>query len=114
MRRLLPLLLLLAWPVVPPAAAQDPPVCTDTRDGAVACMAGRLCSCGYQRGGSVSGRPEGWRWDCGILRPACGEALPPPGIQAIPQPLPQIFMSLPAPDHAPGYGPGLRPNFSPR
>ena len=113
MRRLLPVfLLLLAWRV-PPAAAQDPPACTDNREGALACMAGRLCSCGYQRGGIVSGRPEGWRWDCGILRPACGEALPPPGIQATPQPLPQLFMSLPQPDQAPAYAPA-RPGFTPR
>jgi hypothetical protein len=92
MRRLLPFLLLAS-----PAMAQDPPACTDTRAGAVACMAGRLCSCGYQRGGAMSGRPEGWRWDCGILRPSCGEALPPPGLSAVPQPLPEIYLNLPAP-----------------
>ncbi len=91
--RLLPFLLLLAAP----AFAQDPPACTDARAGAVACMAGRLCSCGYQRGGAVSGRPDGWRWDCGILRPSCGEALPPPGISVAPQPLPQLYMQLPEP-----------------
>jgi hypothetical protein len=57
-------------------------------------MAGKLCACGYQRGGAVSGRPDGWRWDCGILRPACGEALPPPGMSGTMQPTPQLLLPL--------------------
>lgn len=96
MRRLLALLLLAS-----PAAAQDPPACNQDRVGAVACMAGKLCSCGYQRGGSVSGRPDGYRWDCGVLRPSCG---PVPGAD-LPggalQPMPQILVPLPPPPHRP-------------
>jgi len=104
MRRLLILLPLL---LAPPAAAQgdDPPACIDSRAGAVACMAGKLCSCGYQRGGVMSGRPDGWRWDCGVLRPACGEALPPAGMQSypsvLPQLQPQLYLDLPAPRFTP-------------
>jgi hypothetical protein len=90
MRRLLPLLLLLA----PPAAAQEIPSCNQDRVGAVACMAGKLCSCGYQRGGVVSGRPDGYRWDCGVLRPACGEALPPAALPGMPMPFPMPQLNL--------------------
>jgi hypothetical protein len=99
MRHLLPLFLLLALP----AAAQEPepPACTDARAGAVACMAGKLCSCGYQRGGVMSGRPEGWRWDCGVLRPACGEALPPAGMQSYSPGLPPLYLDLPRPRFTP-------------
>jgi hypothetical protein len=89
--RLLILLLLLALP----AAGQDIPACTQDRVGAVACMAGKLCACGYQRGGSVSGRPDGYLWDCGVLRPPCGEALPPATLGGFPQPLPQLILPLP-------------------
>jgi hypothetical protein len=93
MRRLLILLPLLASP----AAAQEIPVCDTARAGAVACLAGKLCSCGFARGGSIAGRPDGYRWDCGALRPPCGEALPPAALNAVPAPLPQLYLQLPPP-----------------
>jgi hypothetical protein len=83
-----------------PAAAQEIPDCNQDRVGAVACMSGKLCACGYQRGGIVSGRPDGYRWDCGILRPACGEALAPPA-QGQPLPLPQLYLTVPPPEEPP-------------
>ena len=93
--RFLLLLLTFAWP----AAAQNIPACTQDRVGAVACMSGKLCSCGYQRGGVMSGRPDGYTWDCGILRPACGEALGLPADSGqVPQPMPQILLPLPQMD----------------
>ncbi|HEX2526334.1 MAG TPA: hypothetical protein VHL31_08520 [Geminicoccus sp.] len=67
------LMLLLAMSF--PAGAQDLPRCTPEVAGAVVCMAGRSCACEFQRGGLMIGQPEGWRWDCGILRGNCG---PPP------------------------------------
>jgi hypothetical protein len=75
--RLLPTLLLLATP----AFAQDPPNCTPAREGMVACLGEKLCACRWQPGGALTGRPAGHRWDCGVLRPACGvtPAGPPPG-----------------------------------
>ncbi|WP_137180488.1 hypothetical protein [Roseomonas sp. AR75] len=91
MRRALLLPFLL---IVPPAAAQEMPACNQDRVGAVACMAGKLCSCGYQRGGIVSGRPDGYRWDCGVLRPACGEGLPPAAVPAMPMPMPQLNLDV--------------------
>jgi hypothetical protein len=103
MRHLL-LFLLIAFP----AAAQEIPACTQDRAGAVACMAGKLCACGYQRGGAVSGRPDGWSWDCGILRPACGEALPPPGISGTMQPTPQLLLPLDPPPFTPPLTPWPR------
>jgi hypothetical protein len=83
-----------------PAAAQEIPACNQDRVGAVACMSGKLCACGYQRGGIVSGRPDGYRWDCGVLRPACGEALAPPA-QGQPLPLPELYLTLPPRGEAP-------------
>ena len=54
-----------------PAGAQEPPACTSESVGTVACIAGRLCSCGFERGGTMTGLGDGFRWDCGILRPQC-------------------------------------------
>jgi hypothetical protein len=85
-----------------PAAAQQPPACYAGVAGAVACMSGKLCACEFQRGGSVSGRPDGWRWNCGALRPSCGEALAPPGLGQSPMlPMPELYMQIPPP--------GMRP-----
>lgn len=93
-----PALALLLAALSLPASAQAPPACTQNQAGIVACMAGKLCSCGYVRGGTMTGRAEGWQWDCGILRPACGEALPPPGVTAVPVPMPQIYLQAPTPE----------------
>jgi hypothetical protein len=76
MPRLLLLLLLLALP----AHADEPPACNAAREGATACLAGKLCTCRFTRGGSMLGRPDGHRWDCGVLRPSCGEAILPPSL----------------------------------
>jgi hypothetical protein len=57
-----------------PANAPPMPVCNGPREGVAACLAGRQCLCTFERGGSITGRPDGYRWDCGILRPACGVA----------------------------------------
>lgn len=59
--------LVLAMP-----AAADPPACGPATSGIVACIAGRLCACGPQRGGRMTGERDAVRWDCSILRPACG------------------------------------------
>lgn len=58
-----------------PASAQEPS-CTTEAAGLVACIAGRLCSCGFARGSPATGLPVGFRWDCGILRPSCGPPVP--------------------------------------
>ncbi len=85
-----------------PAAAQDPPACTPPREGVVACIAGRLCACRHERGGSLTGRPDGHRWDCSALRPACGEGLAPPGIATpFPMPLPDLLLMPPPPRGVP-------------
>jgi hypothetical protein len=68
-RLILPFLMLAA-----PALAQEPPACTPAREGMVACMGEKLCTCAFDRGGSIAGRPAGHRWDCGVLRPSCGVA----------------------------------------
>jgi hypothetical protein len=64
-----------------PSLAQAPPACAPAREGMVACIGEKLCECRWQPGGSLTGRPAAHRWDCGVLRPACGvtPAGPPPG-----------------------------------
>jgi hypothetical protein len=84
-----------------PARAESPPACSPDRLGSVACIAGKLCLCGYQRGGVLAGRPEGYLWDCGVLRPACGA--PPATLPGAP--LPPFDLLLPAP---PGLSPWRR------
>lgn len=54
----------------------EAPSCTPEGTGTVACIAGRLCSCGFARGSPATGLPDGFRWDCGILRPSCGPPVP--------------------------------------
>lgn len=81
------ILLLLALP----ASAAEDPACGPPRAGVLACLAGRLCECRFERGGSLTGQPAGYRWHCGILRPSCGEAPAPP----YPTPLPDLLLQLP-------------------
>ena len=57
-------------------AGADESVCRSQSVGLVACIAGRLCSCRFEHASYASGLPDGFRWDCGILRPSCGD--PPP------------------------------------
>ena len=61
-------LLLLAVPLRLTAA--EPPACDAGRVGSVTAMAGKRCVCRYERGGTLTGEQPGYRWDCGILRPA--------------------------------------------
>jgi hypothetical protein len=57
-----------------PAGAQSPPGCDAATLGTTACLAGKMCACAYERGGIATGVPAGYRWDCGILRPGCGNS----------------------------------------
>jgi hypothetical protein len=57
-----------------PAGAGGEPVCNRANLGQTACFTAKLCECAFDRGGLVSGTPPGYQWDCGILRPSCGEA----------------------------------------
>ncbi len=54
------------------AVAEQPPACRAETVGTVACLAGRMCACRIERAGRMTGTAGGFRWDCGILRPACG------------------------------------------
>lgn len=56
-----------------PAQATDAPKCTGVSVGQVSCFAPKLCECIYDRGGTITGTPAGYHWDCGNLRPNCGE-----------------------------------------
>ena len=63
-------LLFVGW-VGTAAQAQDGPMCNQQVMGQVSCMANRMCECIYDRGGSVTGVPEGFRWNCSINRASC-------------------------------------------
>lgn len=68
--------------LAPVAWAQTtPPVCGVAREGVTACIGEKLCECRHEHGGSVSGKREGFHWDCGILRPSCGVAPASPGVE---------------------------------
>jgi hypothetical protein len=97
-RRFLPLLSLLPLLLLA-VEGRAQPACDQDHAGAVACLAGRLCACGYQRGGVMSGRPEGYRWDCGVLRPACAEV--PANLPSAPAPPVGLLLPLGPPGFTP-------------
>jgi hypothetical protein len=101
------LLLLLLAAAPSPGGAQAPspaPICSAAREGMVACFGEKLCECRYDPGGSMTVRPPGHRWDCGVLRPSCGIAYPAdPAAPPIPlRDLPPILLN-PAPGELPRY-----------
>jgi hypothetical protein len=65
---------LLLAPAAPGRAQED--VCAAASAGRVACIADKLCACRFEPGSRATGLPDGFRWDCGILRPACGGGAP--------------------------------------
>ncbi len=94
-----------------PRGAPPMPVCNAPRDGVAACLAGRQCLCGFERGGSITGRHDGWRWDCGVLRPACD--VPPadlPGRNDSPPPA--LFPQVTLPSDIPQQFQGPYPQSS--
>jgi hypothetical protein len=50
------------------------PTCHAGQEGMTACFAGRQCVCYFERGGTMTGRRDAYRWNCGLLRPSCVEA----------------------------------------
>lgn len=82
-------ILVLSLLLISPALAQTPPACAPALEGMVACFADKLCKCNYERSNAMTERPAGFRWDCGIMRPACGTVpAGPPAAEA-----PPIFVS---------------------
>jgi hypothetical protein len=62
----------------------------------VACLSGKLCTCLFSRGGSLTGQSDRHAWDCGILRPSCGAGQVPPSLGERPVvPMPSLFLHLP-------------------
>lgn len=82
--------------------------CGASWEGLLACMAGRACICRTERGGQLTGRPGGFRWDCGVLRPDCAPA--PAG--AAPVDLPPGLLPGVAPDVASDIAPWAEPRRS--
>jgi hypothetical protein len=82
-------------PATPLPATPDPARCGPAREGQVACMAGRLCACRFERGGQLTGRGEHFAWDCGTLRPACDQ--PPADLPGAAHPDIQVFPQVTLP-----------------
>ena len=116
-RRLLAVLLVAApVPGLAQAQAAPPvPVCIPAREGMVACFSSRLCTCRFEPGGSLTGRPEGFRWDCSALRPDCGVVPPDAGGGAAYrlQDLPPLLLSPQLPQGAARETP-IPPQLLPR
>lgn len=66
LRLALPALFLFAFP----ASAQDFPGCSPNNANERICRSGNVCVCRVT-GGSLSGFPQAFRWDCGIQNGAC-------------------------------------------
>lgn len=76
-RRLARLIVLVLPLIAPSGSVQaQAPVCDAPSAEIVACIADRLCTCRLGRGSVATGLADGFRWDCGILRPRCGGPLP--------------------------------------
>ncbi len=71
----------------------QPPACTPQREGQLSCQISVLCECRYERASAMTGRPAGFRWDCGPLRPRCGEAVQPqdPTVNRYDGPVPNVY-----------------------
>jgi hypothetical protein len=69
--RILSLCFVLAAFAASPLNAQEATKCNKQTFGQVECFATKLCECIYDRGGTITGTPAGFRWNCGILRPPC-------------------------------------------
>lgn len=71
----------------------QPPACTAQREGQLSCQVSVLCECKFYRASAMTGRPAGLRWDCGPLRPRCGEAQQPrdPTINPYTGPYPYVY-----------------------
>ena len=95
-RRSILTLLALLLGTAPAAAQQQPvPMCLSQREGMTFCFADKLCLCRYEPGGSLTGRPPGLRWDCGVLRPACGVVPPDTAPGGVPPAMVQPFVQAP-------------------
>jgi hypothetical protein len=57
------------------ARAQTPTCGPDTA-GQLSEQAGVRCQCVEAAGGSITGQPSGYRWDCGILRGRMNQLIP--------------------------------------
>ena len=71
------LLALLAFTATPAAANEEFPACSQQTEGITHCSGNRNCVCSFMPENKGRGLPARFAWDCGILRPSCGEELDP-------------------------------------
>lgn len=89
------------------------PRCIAERDGQQLGLAGSVCECSYERGGTMIGKPPGWRWVCDIMRSDGSQLQVPADTLTDRQPLPPGFTY--APQGGATMQPGLQDQpFGPR
>lgn len=100
-----------------PASAQVPPSvwprCIAERDGQQLGLAGSVCECRHERGGTLTGRRPGWRWSCDIMRMDGSSLGLPADTSAGRQSLPPGFTYAPQEAAQPGLN-GWAAPFNPR
>lgn len=100
------------------ARAQVPPSvwprCIAERDGQQLGLAGSVCECKYERGGTLTGRPPGWRWSCDIMRMDGSSLGLPADTSAGRQSLPPGFTYAPQGAAQPGLNGWDSAPFNPR
>ena len=57
-----------------PVHANDIPACNAGSVGVAQCLDGVLCLCRYQQSSALTGLQAGYRWNCGLNRPYCGNS----------------------------------------
>jgi len=101
---------------VHPLAAQVAPGawprCIAERDGQQLGLAGSVCECSHEPGGTMTGKPPGWRWSCDVMRSDGDQLEVPADSSAERQPLPPDLAY--SPTYSPGYSPGYTPYYSPQ
>jgi hypothetical protein len=58
------------------ATRAQTPACGPETAGQLSDQAGVRCQCVVGAGGSITGEPSGYRWDCGILRGRMNQLVP--------------------------------------
>jgi hypothetical protein len=57
-------------------AQAQAPACGPETAGQLSEQAGVRCQCAASAGGSITGEPSGYRWDCGVLRGRMNQLVP--------------------------------------
>ena len=109
----------LAWSLlsIHPSGAQVAssiwPRCIAEREGQQLGLAGSVCECSHERGGTMIGKPPGWRWACDIMRSDGSQLEIPAETSNDRESLPSGFTYAPQDGSSMQPGPRNRPSEQP-